>query len=165
MREHYPGLSEGMVRFWVRVLLDPDTTCACCGLPNREITRMSKQGPWWFFLGKREGRGARKRLTMGHIVPGKDEYGFVPMCQPCQSALGSREFNAVNNVGVLRKVTRLWDRTLAPPHTRWWLHTEIDALGFGRGGRLNRSPATARRDAMFKVGAPASTPTQASDTA
>lgn len=157
MRCHY-GLTVTASLFWASVLLDPDTTCACCGISNREITVLRLHGPWFPFMGSRL---RRIRLELGHIVAGIDSAGFVPMCHACNLKLRCRPFNQANCTKVLRARMREIDRTFPKAGSLYWLHTSVNALGFGEGGRLNRSPGTARRDEKFKVGAPTSTPSRA----
>lgn len=123
---------------------------------------MQKHGPWWPFMGKRT---HNTRLELGHIVAGVDAAGFVPMCHSCNQKLRCWCFGQENCQRVLRARAKELDRTFPKAGSLYWLHTSVNALGFGEGGRLNRSPGTERRDASFKVGAPTGTPAPASTTA
>jgi hypothetical protein len=159
------GLDDAESEFWGRLLTDEDTRCAICGIPNYEIARLNKGGPWFPFLGRRTGGGASRRLQLGHVVAGQNEGGFVPLCSTCNRCLGVRTLDERNGVRVLKAVTNKWDRTYMNATSLWWMNTDVDERGHGVGGRLRRSPATERREKMFKVYARAGTPVKASATA
>jgi hypothetical protein len=150
------GLDQEQSVKWAILLCAEHTRCTICGLPNYELARLNKQGPFWNFLGR---RAVNRRLHLGHNVAGRNEHGHTPLCNVCNRALGVRTFSPENAAVVLRAVAKKWDRTFTPPAQLWWLNTSIDPVtGNGIGGRLHRSPATERREEKFKVDASASNP-------
>jgi len=111
-----------------------------CGIPNFLIRTYNESGPWPYFFGKRYGSGVAKRLTLDHIVPGCNEGGFRPLCSLCNSKRGAAQYT---DAEVLRWVSKRWKEFISLRYL-WWLNTSP-----GEGGRLHRSEACTKRDALF----------------
>lgn len=146
------GLDVQTSREWAERLLDPDTTCAVCGIPSRILRLYNEKGPWPRFMGNRSGRGSQARLGLGHRVPGVNEGGFVPLCHSCNNTLSVETFTPEATRLVLIKVRARWTGSLGLRFL-WWLHTDVDPVtGYGVGGKTSMTPAKARRNAEYRGG-------------
>ena len=130
------GMDRETSLYWADALLHPFTQCAICGLPNMML-RVYKQRGWPWFLGKRDGAGSHPHLTLDHVVPGKLEGGFRPLCSACNSTRGAEQFSDEEVLQIIRDKW-LWFTGI---RFLWWLNDTP-----GKGGRLHRSLLCERRE-------------------
>lgn len=99
-------------------LLDPETRCGICGIPNKVIYALVRQN-FSFPLGSLR---QNRRLTPDNLRPGKPhrlEWTRI-LCRGCNSRRGA---NRVSDGDTLRWARRQWQFRL-PTRMLWWLRTE-----------------------------------------
>ena len=133
-------LKNVIAAFWARILLNPYTRCAICGLPNYELHRFWKSGPWFVHLGTRR---SGWRLHFDHMTPGVPDGNYRPLCPACNWKKGA---NLYDDATVLRWVSAKW-RACGSLRFLWWLNTEP-----GVNGRLHRSTYVDKKNARLVQG-------------
>lgn len=134
------GIDRPTSEYWADRMFDPESRCAICGLPTFILDAYRESG-WPWFLGRRTGAGCHPRLTLDHITPGDNAGGFRLLCHACNSERGAQR---ITDEDVLLIVRGKWEWFIGLRFL-WWLHTTP-----GQGGRLHRSPATAKRAAEWR---------------
>jgi hypothetical protein len=130
------GLDYETAYYWADLLTHPETTCAICGIPQKMVEVYTRDAAHWIL-------GVAWRLTLDHITPGVNDGNYRPLCHACNSTRGPARFT---DEEVLQIVGDKW-RATTGLRFLWWLNTSP-----GVGGRANRSPACAARDARFVEG-------------
>jgi hypothetical protein len=124
-------------------MFDPGSRCAICGLPTFLLAVYRRRG-WPWFLGNQHGAGSHPRLTLDHVVPGRNDGGLRLLCRACNSLRGACR---MTDEEVLVEVRDKW-RWFSGLRFLWWLNETP-----GQGGRLHRSERCQKRDAGYAAGA------------
>lgn len=113
-----------------KMLLDDETRCSICGMPNWLIKLNHKKGGP-FFLGTRN-QNARMHPDRIDTTQPHTRANTRPCCPTCNMKRGAERHT---DVEVLRWISRRW-QDIFSPRFLWWLNTTP-----GQGGRARRNPA------------------------